>query len=392
MTALFGGQTRRELKCEANDAERSVGFDAFSSLTVPLYDSGDAGKMEETVDVRCRVRFARQRCWPVDVVATVSTDAKVLDVLEALCDLELSSEVLEHGPALTGGGNGNSEVKQKMFTDASNLVAMLPCLGPQPSANEKALDAAAHLLSPHARVREPALNVCHGPNCSHRLEIYEVPPLHDPARMPESRPGNSDCVDEEVRRSVHCTVSLRTLATVDHFFAEPFRLLFFGDPLVVRVVERETTGHDLYRIVWEQLKPFCNQVPEHDRAPFALRAFSPRGSDTERLAANTLAGSEMLLPDGGALLIDDARPVALAASDLDGVRFVADVPASARRRFNDRALHFVHVHKSCAPPPPKPPIALEACLKSYCAPETVTKYSKLETRKNGAFHRRPFSN
>jgi hypothetical protein len=305
----------------------------------------------------------------VDAVVSVPADAAVGDVLEAAAALPLSSRTLEHAPTLENFDD-ELEVSTAFGGDASNLVAMLPCLGPRPSATERALDAAAHLLSPRAGLREPALAAVFATHCTHRLDIYEVPPLVDAARP--------------IPPAALCTVALRTLDVAERYFSDPSRLRFFGDPFVIRIVEHETTGADLYRVVWEQLAPFCDSVP-HDGSgpPFALRAFASRGSDRERLAAGTLAGSEMLLPDGGRLVPDDSRVLCDDARCLEGVRFAADVPTSLRRRFNDRALRHALVHTSCAPAPPPPPIALEACLAAVGAPETVTKYSAAETRRNG---------
>ena len=91
VTALFGGQTRRELCCDTDPRERSVGFDAFTELVLPLNDLTGGVDKVEMLNVRCRVRFARQRLWPLDVVARVPHDATVADVLEAVAKLRLAS-------------------------------------------------------------------------------------------------------------------------------------------------------------------------------------------------------------------------------------------------------------------------------------------------------------
>ena len=90
----------------------------------------------------------------------------------------------------------------------------------------------------------------------------------------------------------------------------------------------------------------------------------------------------MLLPGGGREVELSTEPLCERASELEGVQFCVDVPVAFRRRFNDKALAFSMTHESCAPVH-VPPIPLAACVRAYCAPEHVTKFSKAATARNG---------
>mmetsp|Transcript_26354 Transcript_26354/g.105489 ORF Transcript_26354/g.105489 Transcript_26354/m.105489 type:complete len:184 (+) Transcript_26354:1047-1598(+) len=116
---------------------------------------------------------------------------------------------------------------------------------------------------------------------------------------------------------------------------------------------------------------------------FEVRVCAARASENDRIAHASLAGSELLLPHGGVVVPDSDDVLVHRAADFEAATLVVDVPRAARARFSERVLAHAMVHETCAPPPPKPPIALAACVKSYCAPEVVTKYSKAETRKHG---------
>ncbi|KAH8077574.1 cytochrome-b5 reductase [Aureococcus anophagefferens] len=282
VTALFGGQTRRELVCDANDVEKSVAV--WNSNLQPdfnvrglrrvlvagraLFDADSAARGERRSACACGCA-ARQRCWPVDAVVPVPADAAVGDVLEAAAALPLSSRTLEHAPTLE---NFDDEPELAAFGgDASNLVAMLPCLG-------RAGDG--------------------------------------------TRPTRATC-----------------------------------SRALLRLGPRDGSG-----------------------PPFALRAFASRGSDRERLAAGTLAGSEMLLPDGGRLVPDDGRDCDDAGARgraVRGGRSYIFTPPLQRPRVAPRARpHVLRAAAAAAH-------CFEACLAAVGAPETVTKYSAAETRRNG---------
>lgn len=419
ITALFGGQSRREIYCNKNQRERSVGFDAFSSLTVPLYDTEttNANSSEELVDVRVRIRFARSRIWPLDAVARVSADANIADVLAECAKLRLTSDAILNSPELSddryysnriqvepvnsnqavddhhGVGDKrdqhNGEVSRNRRAleyiaplRSETLVAMLPPMIAAPTANDKALEVTSRLLMPNVRIRESPITVVYAATHAQRLEIFETVP-----EMPIFGPDDSEALKFQAKRSVYVCAALRTLVEVDSYFVEPSRLAFFGDPFVVRVIAGVTTGAMLRCQIWEHVRPWMNSVPydDHRDRPnpiFDVRIFPPRGSERERAASNTLATSEMLLPGGGRVIQNNDNVIVRRVQDLDGCYLVVDVPRSARQRFNERSMSFSMIHESCAPPPPKPPIALSACIKSYCAPETVTKYSKSETKRN----------
>lgn len=373
ITALFGGQCRREIYCNKNERERSVGFDAFSSLTVPLYDTEttNANSSEELVDVRVTIRFARNRIWPLEVVARVSLDASVGDVLAECAKIRLESDAILNSPDLA---DDVAPLRQE------NLVAMLPIMVPSPTSNDKALEATSRLLMPSVRIRESPITIVYVATGPQRLEVYET--------FPEFPTTSVEAIDAEASRSSYVCVALRTLVDVDAYFLESSRLSFFGDPFVVRIIAGVTTGSMLRRQIWEHVRPWMTSVPEDDSRDkphpiFDVRLFPPRGSDRDRSASSTLASSEMLLPGGGRLIPNTDAILVHRATDFDHHQLVVDVPRSARVRFNERCMAFSMIHETCAPPPPKPPIALAACVKSYCAPEIVTKYSKSETKKNG---------
>ena len=125
-----------------------------------------------------------------------------------MSSLELSSRTLDNGFPMANDPCDGDAVATTFAGTTRNLVAMLPPLDPRATADVKALDAAAHLLSPTIRVREPALTVVHARSSSLRLEVYEVPPL---AGALDDDTDDDDIAAAEAARAVHCTVATRTL-------------------------------------------------------------------------------------------------------------------------------------------------------------------------------------
>ena len=88
------------------------------------------------------------------------------------------------------------------------------------------------------------------------------------------------------------------------------------------------------------------------------------------------------LPGGGREVDNSPGSLCARASELEGVHFYVDVPVAFRCHFNDKASAFVMTRESCAPiHVPLAPLA--ACVRAYCAPEHVTKFSKSAAARNG---------
>mmetsp|Transcript_26354 Transcript_26354/g.105492 ORF Transcript_26354/g.105492 Transcript_26354/m.105492 type:complete len:162 (+) Transcript_26354:647-1132(+) len=104
---------------------------------------------------------------------------------------------------------------------------MLLPLYAQPTPNDRAVDEAQHLLLPGTRIRDNSLAIMHAPNTTHRLEIYEtVPEL-----VADAHEALTDHHRQRHAESTYCACVLRTLVDVEHYFLDPGRLVFFGDPL-----------------------------------------------------------------------------------------------------------------------------------------------------------------
>eukprot|EP00633_Aureoumbra_lagunensis_P008470 CAMPEP_0197321122 /NCGR_PEP_ID=MMETSP0891-20130614/63357_1 /TAXON_ID=44058 ORGANISM="Aureoumbra lagunensis, Strain CCMP1510" /NCGR_SAMPLE_ID=MMETSP0891 /ASSEMBLY_ACC=CAM_ASM_000534 /LENGTH=2397 /DNA_ID=CAMNT_0042812825 /DNA_START=105 /DNA_END=7298 /DNA_ORIENTATION=- len=470
ITALFGGQLRRELICNDDQGEKSIGFDAFTSLTVPLYgeDQNSAGgyNNHDTLDVRCRIYFARQRLWPLDVVARVPLDATILDVLKVCSQCKLDSDSINDKPELndhryyarphrrpfayTAGNRAdydpsliyqhNQEEEQSplvasyasssqnsfiperpksVMDDANaidkntmnelrtedddvayvapllveNLVAMVPYTTTPATNQEKYLGAYERILHHDTRVRNNLLYTCIAGNTTHRLQIYEVVPEfipYSPTSIKAERNRQDPDIISEFNNTTYCPATLRTLSEIDVYFMDNSRLIYFGETFLVRIVAGYTTGAMLKRDIWEHIRPWMDSVPSDDSRDhlctklFELRVCAKPGSEEDINGRQSVVGSEMLLPDAGHRVPDDDTILIPInhATDIEGCSFIVDIPRAARFRFNFRVMTHHMTHISCAPPPPKPPIALESCLRTFCAPEIVTKYSKVQTRRN----------
>ena len=327
----FLGQTRYELEC-AKTKESLVCYEQWTALTLPLPHGAPR------LDVFCRVSFAANRAWPIDVRVNLASQKKdgpfvISDVLDALAALD----DLVEGPKLDRSALIACRVDDD---DAALIEAVLN--------DGDTLDAALRRGAPGVR-----------------LVVYEMVDVADavPARLAGLGRAPSPATSEDlaarnssedleavVDPDARCVVRISLRALVDAneedglYFLSSATPELLGAPFAVRCSRRVSTKA-LYGVVWDQIRRYLADVPEdvagRRRYPFLLRrCLVPNEDPVVPPRRDRRCGD--IVPE------EDAD-VEIALPDLrDGELFVADLADAARDRFaeGDRVVAYARTHRT----------------------------------------------
>jgi ubiquitin C-terminal hydrolase len=319
------GQTRYQLECEKTN-ESLVCYEQWTALTVNLPHG------QPRLDVFCRVSFAANRAWPIDVRVELQQKqhAVIGDVLDALAHLEdLAENKLERSRL----------VACRIDDDDPALIEAILDDG-------DALDQALRRGAPGVR-----------------LVVYEVADVDDaiPARCSRAASpatsedltarGSSEDLEASIDPDQRCVVrvSLRALVDMNEddglYFLSSATPELLGAPFAVRL-SRRASSCKLYEAVWSHIKRYLADVPDEvegrRRYPFLLRRCLSTDEDPVVPPRRDRRCGEIITEE------DDAS-VEIPFPELrDGELFVADLADAARDRFakGDRVVSYARSHAS----------------------------------------------